>query len=685
MVQQEVLVKTSDMNLKPSEQEVKLPDYDEKEKDYIGFIIRRLTHSLNQRAQKYTELNDQTVDEYYLSNKKAGNGYMPPKKNRQDVRTVSGVTREKKNTIVSSLLNYNFEPDVEAYDEYDMPVVELGTNMEDMIKKSRRIEAPDHEAKKIHYYNELAEQGTIFVWERATDYRVLKKTLQSKMSMDKLSSIKWTSRVERLEKVLETELLTMSQVFLGNIKEFFLELQPYVVIRKVRTRVDAGSIYGAWERWKNVPYKMHRLNPQVEVFAGGELLTYDNWSMLEVEQDLVEEIWYMDKWNNELQIILNGVMMMPVGFPLSELIGESEYPLAKGDVEPIDRYFAYSRSIPAKTKINQAIFDEMLRAIVLKTRKSYQPPIANMTGQTLSPKIWYPATIHDNVDASKIEEIGTNTGVTASEMSAFELIKSVIDQNSVTPIFEGQASGGSQTAREIVELKQQSLMRLGMIILGVVNLERKLAWLRLKNILKYWSEPIVTDFEETKEKIVKTVNVYRKESVDTTLEDGNEGVRMIQFTDKKELPHPDQVMAEEELLTKKMGKSVRKTYINADVFKNLKYKWYINITPQPKDTNELKAAVFMENVTQGIQLFGPDKFNMEFLLEQWAVLNKLNPEKALKKDTGAEMDQLMQALQMKGGGQQPIPTEGLQAGPVNKQLMPRPLAKPSVNTMMGAS
>jgi len=45
-------------------------------------------------------------------------------------------------------LNYNFEADVEAYDDEDREVKEIGQNMEDMIRKSRQLERPDYEMKK---------------------------------------------------------------------------------------------------------------------------------------------------------------------------------------------------------------------------------------------------------------------------------------------------------------------------------------------------------------------------------------------------------------------------------------------------------------------------------------------------------------------------------------------------------
>jgi len=46
--------------------------------------------------------------------------YIPPKKNKDDKRIVTGITREKDSTLLSSLLAYNFKADITAYDDTEM-------------------------------------------------------------------------------------------------------------------------------------------------------------------------------------------------------------------------------------------------------------------------------------------------------------------------------------------------------------------------------------------------------------------------------------------------------------------------------------------------------------------------------------------------------------------------------------
>ena len=79
---------------------------------------------------------------------------------------------------------------------------------------------------------------------------------------------------------------------------------------------------------------------------------------------------YQNKWTNEFMIWCNGVMMLPLGYPLTALNGKCEYTVIKLSVEPISEFFFYSKSIPAKTKVDQAIYDEMYRLMILKFRQS---------------------------------------------------------------------------------------------------------------------------------------------------------------------------------------------------------------------------------------------------------------------------------------------------------------------------
>lgn len=613
------------------EKQVQDVDYTEEEKQYRSMIINDIQNARRQREQAHPEFDEMTYKEYWESNAKAANAYMPPKANKHDVRTTSGTTKEKTSTLLSSVLNYNFEPDVEAYDKDDFIVQELGEIMQDMIRKSRKIEKPDYDNKRPVLYKELFDQGTVFAEDVQVEFSLPNKVADN-FRVDKLKEMKWKERIDKVYKFCSTNVLCGLDVYLGNIREFYLELQPYVVVRERKTRAEAQAMYGNWERWENVP------NVSVQVAQdGSSSIPFHNWALDSIEKDTVEIIKYYNKWRNDFMIMINGVMMFPVRkdkkgrlttFPLSALNGQCEYPLSKGDVDPISRTFAYSKSIPAKTKVDQALFDEMLKAVVLKTRKSYQPPMANNTNQVLSKKIFYPGTLHTGVNPEKLQEIGRNEGVTNSEFSSLQFLKQIIDEKSVSSVFEGQASKGQQTAREVVILKQQSMMKLGLAIVGVINLEKKLSHLRLNNILKYWTEPIDKKIVKLRDGTTQVANVYRNVSINTEFEEGKKGQRIIDFTED-EFPEPEQIEAEEKLLSQLNNREYRKHYINPNVLGSIDYNWYIEITPTEKSTSELKVAMFEDMVQKMFNLFVPfgKTPNIDYLATRWATLQGEDPNR----------------------------------------------------------
>ncbi len=670
------MVKASDIPEIKAKDEVEDLVYSEDEGKFRDSIINQANKAYSQRNGIWPEFDDMTYEQSYVSNAKNANSYIPPKINPEDVRTVSGTTREKSNALVSALLNYNLKPSVLAFDEDDMPAVDLGDSMGDMIDKSRKLENPMYDVKRPDMVKELVDQGTVFVEDSWIEWSHLEKQIKN-ADVTNLMKIKWDEAAKKVYKLASTEVLYGPSVYLGNMRQPYFQLQPFVITRKELTRSQAEAKYCDWERWKNVQYG---ITQTVSTSMNGLVSNWGSWTMVEVSQDMVEEIKYYNPWTNTFQIMLSGTMMLPIGFPLSYLTGQCRVPIACGKLEPIP-HFAYGRGISHKTKFNQALLDEMYKGLILKMRKSYQPPMANNTGQTLSKRIFYPANITNNIDPSKLQEIGTNGGISNSDTQALQIIKEVIDESSVSAQFQGASSKGDQTARETVELKQQQLMKLGLSILGLMNLEVELAWLRLFLILKNWTQPIDSGIEEAKDG-VKKMNQYRSESMESEFDDGEKGQRVVQFTDQ-ELPHPEQVMNEEDLLSERKGIKIRKVYLNVDELQNIQYKFFIDVTPQEKETSDLRSAIFIDNLTKFMQLFGPQALNIQYAQKRFAILNREDPDKFLAKQAPAAPPGLPQPGQQPGQPPQGTPPQPGQGGPsVTDQMQPQQMAKPSLNTMM---
>jgi len=593
------------------------PEYTDKEIDYRSYLIKRLTRAKDERDKEHTEFDDMDYYTWYEKNAKAANAYIPPKLNKQDTRIVTGTTQEKSLTLLSAVLNYNLEPNIEAFDKLDMPISELGENMEDMVKKSRKIE--NYEDKRVLIYKELLDQGTVFTEELYAERFEISKKLKKVNWLNgvKIGDINWKERFKGIEGNCEVNLLPGTKVYLGNVKEFDMIKQPFAFTAEMVPYEEIKMIFRNWERFENVPRKITKLKEDTEV-------EYQDWSLNSNEDDMVEVIKYQDKWKNDFMIMLNGVMMLPVGFPLSAISPSGEYTISKGVVEPISKFFAYGKSTPSKSKTDQSVLDEMLKLIVLKTQQSFMPPLANNSNKILSRKIFFPGKITSNIDVNLIKPLVEVTGVTQSEFNTFELIKKIIDEKTVSPVFSGDSPKGNQTATEIMELKKQQMMKLGLLIWGIISLEKQITWLRIHNILQNWTKSTGTKVNETKDKIV---NIYRTMAVDTELENGQSGTKIIEFNpEKANMLSPGQIKEEEDFLSEP-GKPVRKTYLNPNILRTLKALWYIVIIPTEKDSSELNRVLFVQNIQDAANIFGIQTLNMEYLKGRFAILAKEDPDK----------------------------------------------------------
>jgi hypothetical protein len=442
-----------------------------------------------------------------------------------------------------------------------------------------------------------------------------------------LAGTTWGKRVDKVNKILSVVPIDGSGMFYGNIRQTFIEMQPYVFTRRLIPRSQAQSLYGKWERWNNVPEEFNNFDGNEE----SDTTQYNDWSLYPIKKMMVEEVRYFDKWANDFMIMLNGVMMFPVKrdgdligtFPLSALTGRSEYPIAKGDYEPKPN-FAYSTSIPAKTKFDQAVLDEMFRAIILKTQKSFMPPMASK-GKSLSKKIFYPGNITTDVDPEKIKEIGENKGVTQAEYNVVSFIKGIIDEKTVSPVMEGQPLEGRQTATEIIELKKQAMMKAGLALYGWISFKKRLTMLRIYNIIKNWTDPIDVRMSMVEGQL-KEMPQYRSLSIDTSFEDGTAGQRMVRF--QEEVP-PDSAPAAEEALFKSIkGKNVKINYLDPKILKTVDYTWYCSVEPTEKETGMLRAAKFEEFMAKALALAEYGKqANVDYLGDRLAIVNQESPDK----------------------------------------------------------
>ena len=619
-------------------------DFTDTERKYYQADMQTMCHLREEFNQNRPELDDMNRAQYYESNRKKDLSYIQPKKNRTDIPLVTGTTREKDTTLLSTLLNLNAEPDITAFNEEDMVEAELGDHMTDLVKKSREIE--DWQKKRPIIYREMIAQGDVFIEETyVEEFRdVPLEKVEWNPTRDGASELTFKQRLKKIHSGCAARMVRGNMVYLGDMTIEYAEDQDVVAICSIIPRGTAQARYGQWERWKYVPKQIDTIE-QMEV-AGG--IYSQNWAMFKTNETSVSEVRLWIKSQNRYAIYLNGIPMLPCNYPLTALWASGEIPVAQGKLEPISG-FALSKSQPSKTKVDQEVIDELTRLMIDGIRQSRKPPLGYKGDKVFGPGIFMAGTMTQNIDKNTFHSVlpPEALGLKTSEFSFYNLIKESINEKTTNEVYSGEGQGNVDTLGQAEIMQQQQLMKLGSAMDGIVNLERRLAWLRVDNVIQNWTAPVDTTLETVREGVLKEAHKYRKLSVDTTVENGQGGIKAFRLQDD-DFPAVSDIYKEEEELSKQQGKPVRLAYMSPMAMRAKKYRWFIIINPTPKSNDKLSQLLFVQNVRTALEIFGPEALNFEYLKQRYAIMINEDYTKFFRQMN--IMDMLQQGLQGTIGG-----------------------------------
>jgi len=603
-----------------------VPKYDDETKKYISDVKKRLELARDLRNKPHSEFDGMTYVQYHESNEKGANTYIEPKKSKYDNNFQSGTIRSKLMTLLSSISNLNLSPDISAFDTDDVEINRLGNAMEQIIFKTEELEG-DEEKKILRQY-ELLKQGTVFVEEVWKEQYKMVNT--SKKKFDGKLEGEWNKKLKKCLPQPERNIISGLGVYLGDIRQYDIEKQPYIFTVEVMPYENAKKIFGKWDRWKYVPKKLVK-------DTQGDQNTLYGWNITEVEDNNVEIIKYQDKPNNEYAIFINGILMTPKGLPFQW--GWEGYNITQQNLEPITQTFAYGKSLVARLKANTAILDEMLRLAVLKTQKSFTPPYFNMSGRVLSSKIFMPGVITKGISTNQVMPANAHetTGVTTPELMMIDKLQQTNDFNSVSPSFQGQQTNGEQTATEVLTVQKQAKAAIGLMVNMCSLLEWKLSWLRLFNILENWFNPIDQVVDETRTALR---NKYRIVNRETPIE--GEGIGRTMVIPDDEVHPAQEIYDEEENIKKRTGTPTRIIYVNPKIVKSSKLVWQVVVRPREKMTSEL-GKLMTERFIQMAMTF--PNANYDELAKIFAESWEKNPAKLFNRGTAAPQEPTPQGSQ----------------------------------------
>lgn len=568
-----------------------------------GKDLTKLYQIAQLRESPWPQFDGMGYMKYNETNEMADISYIPPKKNKGDTRITTGVTHEKDSSTVSFFTNLKFEGNVRVFYK-DTENFELGDFITKLVRKSREIE--DYENKRINFYRNIISQGTAFSREQFTEIWVPEKEIQGEINPAGLDELKWQEKgLKKIQAICESVLVDGKKVFLENIREPDINKQPSVYTVEYTPRELLESIWGQTKMWKYVPYITSVGGMDVGSLTQGSI--YSDWVWGEVDYTKCEVVMVYKPFEQVFQIYINGVPMLPVGFPLKAISPSGLIPIAKGDLDLMNM-FAYSKSDPAKMKVDQAVFDELLQTMVMKSRQSAQVPRGNLTGRILTPEMFLGGRIITNLDPKDVPPLIETPGITNQDFSFYELFKAHIDSKSISSLLEGNNTSGDMTLGQYMDMQKRQMLKLGIKIDGIINWERQMLRLRTMNLLQNAAQK--TDDGN-----------YKDISVEASMYDGGQGLNVFKFSDNN-YRTSDDVFQEELNQQDITNKEVQIYYINPNMLKeilgNPDYYFYYEIVPVDKNNDKLSQMMFVQMVTQAMNLFGPQSLQVSSLKKRYA-------------------------------------------------------------------
>jgi hypothetical protein len=126
----------------------------------------------------------------------------------------------------------------------------------------------------------------------------------------------------------------------------------------------------------------------------------------------------------------------------------------------------------------------------------------------------------------------------------------------------------------------------------------------------------------------------------------------------EEFPDAYEQQKEEDDLSQYYGEPVRVVYLNPEELALLKCFWFVVINPTQKSTSEVAQMLFVNNVRQGYELFGPQSFNIDYVKQRWSILTNEDYSKLFKKLTPQEQ-MMMEGAATEGGASMPLKNKPL--------------------------
>jgi len=554
------------------------------EANHLRLILRKFDSARESRSRPYRILNDRTLEEYWNDSEERWLSLIPKKRKKPwQSAVVKPVTRNKCIGIIAHLLDQFIEPDITA--ELEGQVVESAANaIKDLIDHSQ--EKDRYVLKMLLLLTETVSKGTAFIEE---SYVQELRKVKDVESWDPLTNEMKFEEKEILDyEGFRSAIIDPREIYLGNLFEFDINRQPYIFRRQVLDYHDAKQRYGEMRNWD---------------FVSPGIRTHDeeedgNYFEPQVTDDLgqqdVEVLHYWSKADDEVAIIVNGILLTKVGTPIPYT--HKRYPITKSIFEVMSSRFAYGKSMPDRLQGEQDVIDTMYRMVIDKSFLSIFPPLLAKGFEKITTDIIVPGKVTPVDSESEISvPVGVANGV-GNELNLIQFIEQSMDSSSLDPQHLGSPATGERSATQVLEAKRGAQTLLGLFGFMIAFAIEDMVGLRIQNILQFWSKEERLILKDGQRESIQ--NIFQLEGQE--LRDGTRGTKEISFLPENIQPSSLEIFREEKRLRRR-GKNMNKVFL--DPKKIRQYDWIVRVKANPSNrmSPELRKVLGLEFYNQFAQ------------------------------------------------------------------------------------
>lgn len=435
-----------------------------------------------------------------------------------------------------------------------------------------------------------------------------------------------------------------------------VQLQPWLIRRKILDYKSAEGIFGVFPNWKYV-------NPGIMVVYNDANQQFYEVYDVDMSVNEVEVVYY---WNKSLDLYLisvNGILLTDPDNPNPR--EDKLYPFATFGYELLRAQgdsMAY-KSLAFKTMPDDKVINTLYPMIIDASYLALFPPTVAIGVETIGSDVLIPGmtTTMSSPDADMKPLLANNQNLQAGYDALLKVEKNITESSmDVQEAAKPESVDGSPTAYQISKSEQHATILLGSFLHMVGRYVKQMGRLRIGDIKQHLTLPELAAIEGSSESELIYKTFYMGEGR------GRTKGRRIQF----ELDLPDQKISKDKHLEMSMDtldkqggmKSDTKLYrVNPKLFRNLIYTVVVAPDVIAPLSDEYEAQLGLEQYDRMIQqpqVFDPEQTG-RILLEAYK-LTKKDPDKYLMKNPGGMGPQVrpspgQSSDPMAGGPPQPAP------------------------------